>query len=202
MDHRDEQRSLAESPLPPESLTRQDELFAGLATLPPLTRALECEARMVKVQEQIDQLTKQYISDLAGRVQELVSIRQEAIKEAVNAKIEADDRAVLTKKTHSSKRVILTKVLKEKDQPLYDAVIAAQEKALDLEKEALKRQTEMPLGVTEKCYKEVHGKGFDESGIFEPVTVTVDYSVISVEAKKIQGAIEASKKAKKKEISA
>ncbi len=200
VDAREEAASLAENPLPPESVTRQDELFAGLAALPPLTRALECEVRMVKLQEQIDQLTKQYISDLAGRVQELVSIRQEAIKEAVNAKIEADDRAVLTKKSRSSKRIILATVLKKKDQKLYDAVIAAQEKALDLEKEALKRQTEMPLGVTEKCYKEVHGKGFDDSGIFEPVTVTVDYSVITVEAKKIQDAIEASKKAKKKEF--
>ncbi len=200
MGPRDEQRSLAESPLPPESVTPQDELFVGLAALPPLTRALECEMRMVKVQEQIDQLTKQHISDLAGRVQELVSIRQEAIKEAVNAKIEADDRAVLTKKSHSSKRVILATVLKKKDQKLYDAVIAAQEKALNLQKEALKEQKEMPLGVTETCYKEVHGKGFDDSGIFEPTITTVDYSVISVEAKKIQDAIEASKKAKKKEF--
>jgi hypothetical protein len=201
MDAREEQRSLALDPLPPESVVKQDDVFAGLPTLPPLTRALECETRMAKVQEQIDQLTKQYIAGLAGQVQELVSIRQEAIQEAVNAQIEADDRAVLMKKTRSSKRIILAKVLKEKDQKLYDAVIAAQRKALDQEKAALKEQKEVPLGVTEKVFKEVHGKGFDEAGIFEPVTITIDYAVISVEAKRIQEQIEASKKAKKKELS-
>ena len=201
MDARSEQRSLAESPLPPE-IIKQDEIFAGLAALPPLTRALECEIQMAKVQEQIDALTRQHISGLAETVQELVALRQEAIKEAVAAKIDADDRAVLTRKSRSSKRIILANTLQAKDQKLYDAVISAQEKALDLERAALKEQKEVPLGVTEKCYKEVHGKGFDEAGIFEPVTITVDYSVISVEAKKIQDAIEASKKAKKKELSA
>lgn len=197
MDARSEQQSLAECPLPPESVTYLDEVFAGLPALPPLTRALECENRMAKVQERIDQLTKQHISALADRVQELVSIRQAAIKEAVDAQIEADERAVLTKKTRSSKRVILADVLKKKDEKLYDAVITAQKKALELEKEALEDQKEVPLGVTEKVFKDLRGKGFDNAGIFEPVTITVDYSVISIEAKKIQDAIEASKKAKK-----
>ena len=200
MDARSEQQSLASDPLPPQSVTKQDEVFAGLPALPPLTRALECEIRMIKVQEQIDALTKQHIAALADKVQELVSIRQEAIKEAVAANVEADDRAVLMKSSRSSPRVILAKVLKEKDQKLYDAAIAAQEKALDLKKEALKEQKEVPLGVTEKCYIDMYGKkGFDEYGIFEPVKVTVDYAVISVEAKKIQDQIEASKAAKKKQ---
>ena len=202
MDAKSEQQSLAELPLPPESVTHLDEVFAGLPALPPLTRALECENRMAKVQEQIDQLTKQHISTLADRVQELVSIRQAAIKEAVDAQIETDERAVLTKKTRSSKRVILADVLKKKDEKLYNAVIAAQEKEFDRKKAALKDQKEVPLGVTEDVFKDLRGKGFDDAGIFEPVTITVDYSVISVEAKKIQDALEASKKAKKKELKA
>ena len=200
MDARSEQQSLASDPLPPESVALQDIIFAGLVQLPPLTRALECETRMIKVQEQIDALTKQHIAALASKVQELAAIRQEAIKEAVAANVEADDRAVLVEASRrSSKRIILAKVLREKDLPLYDAVIAAQGKALDLEKAALKEQKEVPLGVTEKCYIDMHGKkGFDESGIFEPVKVTVDYTVISIEAKKIQDQIEASKSAAKK----
>ena len=89
MDARTEQASHASDPLPPQSVTKQDEVFAGLPALPPLTRALECETRMIKIQEQIDALTKQYISGLAGKVQELAAIRQEAIKEAVAANVDA-----------------------------------------------------------------------------------------------------------------
>ena len=199
MDARSEQQSLASDPLPPQKVMISDETVSGLAALPPLTRALECETRMIKVQEQIDALTKQHIAALASKVQELAAIRQEAIKEAVAANVESDDRAVLMKSSRSSKRVILATALKEKDEPLYNAVIAAQEKALDLEKAALKQQKEVPLGVTEKCYIDMHGKkGFDEYGIFEPVKVTVDYTVISIEAKKIRDQIEASKAAAKK----
>ena len=202
MDARSEQQSLVECPLPQEPAITQDDTFAGLPALPPLTRALECETRMARVQERIDQLTKQHISDLADQVQDLVSIRQEAIKEAADAGIKQDERAVLLEKTRSSKRVILADVLKKKDEKLYNAVIAAQEKEFDRKKAALKDQKEVPLGVTEDIFKDLRGEGFDDAGIFEPVTITVDYSVISIEAKKIQDAIEASKKAKKKELKA
>ena len=180
----------------------RSEILALVSELPPLTRALECEKLMEAVQAEIDQLTKTHISALAEQVQELASIRQEAIKEAARTGIKQDDKAVLVEKTRSSPRKILAKVLKEKDEALYNAVIAAQEKELDQKKAALKEQKEMPLGVTEDVFKDLRGKGFDEYGIFEPVTVTVDYAVISVEAKKIQDAIEASKKAKKKELKA
>jgi hypothetical protein len=169
-----------------------------VSNLPPLSRALECERLMEMVQTEIDQLTKIHISSLADQIQELVAIRQEAIKEATRAGIKQDDKAVLVEKTRSSPRKILAKVLKEKDEPLYNAVILSQEKTLDQKKESLKDQKEMPVGVTEDCYKEIHGKGFDDAPIFEPVMITVDYSVISIEAKKIQDQIEASKKAKTK----
>jgi hypothetical protein len=155
---------------------------------------------MIKIQTEIDRLAKLHISGLSDQMQELVTVRQAAIQEAATAGIKQDDRAVLIEKTKSSPRKILAKVLREKDEALYNAVIAAQEKAIDLEKAALKEQKEMPIGVTSDCYKEVHGKGFDDAPLFEPVTTKIDYSVISIEAKKIQDAIEASKKAKKKEL--
>ena len=177
-------------------------ILALLYPLPPLSRALECEKMMESVQSEIDQLTKTHISALAEQIQELATIRQDAIKEATLAGIKQDERAVLVEKTRSSPRKILAKVLKEKDEELYNAVLLAQKKALDLEKEALKDQKELPLAVTKDCFKELYGKGFDDAPIFEPVMVKVDYSVISVEAKKIQDQIEASKKAKKKELHA
>lgn len=201
MDAREEAASLAKNPLPPEIKVVAAPLqgnLPDLATLPPLTRALECENRMLKIQAEIDRLTQQHISSLAEAIQTLVQIQQDAIKEAVSAGIKQDDRAVLDAKTCSSPRKILAKVLKERDSALYDAVILAQEKKLDQEKAALKNQKEMPLGVTEKCYADIHGKGFDEAGIFEPVIIKTDYSVISIEAKKIRDQIEASKKAKAK----
>ena len=178
----------------------RSEILALVSELPPLTRALECEKLMEAVQAEIDQLTKTHISALAEQVQDLASIRQEAIKEAARTGIKQDDKAVLVEKTRSSPRKILATVLKEKDEALYNAVIAAQDKALDLKKEALKEQTEVPLGVAEDCYKKVHGKGFKDAPIFEPVMINIDYSVISIEAKAIQDQIEASKKAKKKEL--
>jgi hypothetical protein len=202
MDARTEQASLASDPLPENVVTVPvQNSLPDLASLPSLTRALECENRMLKIQAEIDRLTQQHISALAEGIQILVQIQQDAIKEAVDAGIERDARAVLDMKTRSSPRKILTKVLKEKDPPLYDAVILSQEKDLDQKKSALKDQKEMPLGVTEKCYADLHGKkGFDESGIFEPVTIKTDYSVISIEAKKIRDQIEASKKAKMKAL--
>jgi len=184
------------------STSRSSAISALLYPLPPLSRALECEKMMESVQSEIDQLTKTHISALAEQIQELAVIRQDAIKEATLAGIKQDERAVLVEETRRSPRKILAKVLKEKDEELYNAVIHAQEKALDLEKEALKDQKEIPLAVTKDCFKELHGKGFDDAPIFEPVMIKVDYSVISVEAKKIQDQIEASKKAKKKELHA
>jgi len=178
----------------------ESELLVLVSNLPPLSRALECERLMEMVQTEIDQLTKTHISALAEQIQELVAIRQEAIKEATRAGIKQDDKAVLIGKPRSSPRKILATVLKEKDSALYDAVILSQEKALDQEKAALKDQKEMPVSVTKDCYKELHGKGFDDAPIFEPVMITVDYSVISLEAKKIQDQIEASKKAKMKAL--
>ena len=194
MDARAEQRSLIADPLP------QNMQIEDLLKLPPLTRALECENKMIKIQTEIDRLAKLHISGLSEQMQELVTVRQTAIQEAATAGIKQDEKAVLVEKTKSSPRKILATVLKEKDEALYNTVIAAQEKAIDLEKAAIKEQKEMPIGVTEKCYKEIHGKGFDAAPIFEPVTTKIDYSVMSIEAKKIQDAIEASKKAKKKEL--
>lgn len=194
MDPRDEQRSLEDCPLP---ATTQVQAL-DLKKLPPLSRALECENEMIKIQIEIDRLAKLHISGLTDRMQELATERQAAINEAATAGIKQDDRAVLIEKAKKSPRKILASVLKEKDEPLYNAVILAQETAIDQEKKALKDQKEMPLGVTEACYKDVHGKGFDGADIFEPVTIKIDYSVMSIEAKKIQDAIEASKKAKKK----
>jgi len=192
MDARSEQRSLNDCPLPP---TVQ---IADLQKLPPLSRALECENKMIKIQTEIDRLAKLHISGLSEQMQELVTVRQAAIQEAATAGIKQDDKAVLIEKEKSSPRVILAKTLKEKDEALYNAVILSQETAIDLEKAALKDQAEMPIGVTRDCYKAVHGKGFDAAPIFEPVITKIDYSVMSIEAKKIQDAIEASKKAKKK----
>jgi hypothetical protein len=194
MDARAEQRSLIADPLP------QNMQIEDLLKLPPLTRALECENKMIKIQTEIDRLAKLHISGLSEQMQELVTVRQAAIQEAAKAGIKQDEKAVLIEKTKSSPRKILAKTLKEKDEALYNAVILAQETALDLERKALKEQKEMPIGITGDCYKEVHGKGFDDAQIFEPVTTKIDYSVISIEAKKIQDAIEASKKAKKKEL--
>ena len=194
MTAREEQRSLIDCPLPP---TVQ---IAEILKLPPLSRALECENKMIKIQIEIDRLAKLHISGLSEQMQELVTVRQAAIQEAAKAGIKQDEKAVLIEKTKSSPRKILAKTLKEKDEALYNAVILAQETALDLERKALKEQKEMPIGITGDCYKEVHGKGFDDAQIFEPVTTKIDYSVISIEAKKIQDAIEASKKAKKKEL--
>lgn len=190
MDARAEQRSLVGNPLPTQ--------YPDLIKLPPLSRALECELKMIEIQTEIDRLAKLHISHLADQMQDLSTLRQEAIKEAATAGIKQDERAVLVEKKKKSPRVILAKVLKEKDEPLYNAVINAQEIEIDREKAALKDQKEMPIGVTEKCYKEIHGKGFDTAPIFEPIITKIDYSVISIEAKKIQDAIEASKKAKKK----
>ena len=192
MNAREEQRSLIDCPLPP---TVQ---IADLQKLPPLSRALECENKMIKIQTEIDRLAKLHISGLSEQMQELVTVRQAAIQEAATAGIKQDEKAVLIEKTKSSPRKILAKTLKEKDEALYNAVILAQETALDLERKALKEQKEMPIGITGDCYKEVHGKGFDDAQIFEPVTTKIDYSVMSIEAKKIQDAIEAKKKAKKK----
>jgi hypothetical protein len=203
MDARSEQASLAVDPLPPQTVViiPDQVTLPDLATLPPLTRALECEGRMLKLQAEIDRLAKQHISALSDQIQDLVQIQQDAIQEAVKAGIERDNRAVLDVKTQNSPRKILAKVLKEKDSTLYEAVILAQEKELDRKKAALKEQTEMPVGVTETCYADLHGKkGFGDSGIFEPVIVKTDYSVISIEAKKIRDQIEASKKAKAKAL--
>jgi len=196
MNAREEQRSLTDCPLPDQTPVKCSDLMK----LPPLSRALECETQMIKIQTEIDRLANLHLSGLTEQMQGLVTLRQDAIKEAAAAGIKQDDRAVLIEKTKNSPRKILASVLKEKDEPLYNAVILAQETAIEHEKAALKDQKEMPLGVTEKCYKEVHGKGFDDAAIFEPVTTKIDYSVISIEAKKIQDAIEASKKAKKKEL--
>lgn len=195
MNAREEQKDLVANPLPP---TVQD---PTLLKLPPLSRALECEDRMVKIQAEIDRLAKLHISSLSEQLQELSALRQAAIQEAVKGGVKEDEKAVLIEKTRSTPRKILASVLKEKDEPLYNAVILAQEKALEREKEALKAQKEMPIGVTEVCFKDLHGKGFDKAPIFEPVIVKIDYSVLSHEAKKIQDAIEASKKAKKKVLS-
>jgi hypothetical protein len=194
MDAKAEQKSLIDCPLPP---TVQ---IADLQKLPPLSRALECENKMIKIQTEIDRLAKLHISGLSEQMQELVTVRQAAIQEAATAGIKQDDKAVLIEKEKSSPRVILAKTLKEKDEALYNAVILSQETTIDLAKAALKEQKEMPIGITRDCYKTVHGKGFDAAPIFEPVTTKIDYSVISIEAKKIQDAIEASKKAKKKEL--
>jgi hypothetical protein len=196
MDARSEQLSLTECPLP--ATTQVQSL--NLAKLPPLTRALECESEMIKIQTEIDRLAKLHISALNEQMQDLASMRQAAIQEAATAGIKRDDKAVLIEKTKSSPRKILATVLKEKDEELYNKVMLTQVAALEDEIDGLKNKTEVPIGVAEKCYKDLHGKGFDAAPIFEPVTTKIDYSVMSIEAKKIQDAIEASKKAKKKEL--
>ena len=72
MDARSEQQSLASDPLPPQPVTKQDEVFAGLPALPPLTRALECEIRMIRVQEQIDRVQTE-LDRLEGKLRYLDS---------------------------------------------------------------------------------------------------------------------------------
>lgn len=190
----EEARDLVANPMP---ISKQLQDFLKF---PPLTRALMCEIQMIKIQTEIERLSKLHLSNLNDQMQGFVALRQTAIQDAVTSGIKQDDRAVLIEKAKNSPRKILAAVLKTKDEPLYNAVILAQEKSINLEKDALKEQKEMPLGVTEKCYKDLHGKGFDVAEIFEPVTTKIEYSVVSIEVKKIQDALEASKKAKKKEL--